>query len=74
MGSSIRNNKHELGFHIFILLFAIGVVVSSIVGASELDNRGTMYLTLGTMIGFGSLYQIYKIAKRTKRSKESLNT
>jgi len=65
----MRNKKFEFGFHIFILLFAIGVIVSSIVGASELD-RGTLYLTLGIMIGIGSLYQIYKIIRS---SKESLN-
>lgn len=69
MNSSKRNKKFEIGFHIIILLFAIGVIVSSIIGASEL-GRETLYLTLGTMIGIGSLYQIYKIIRSRK---ESLN-
>ncbi|MDV2686787.1 hypothetical protein RYX56_20720 [Alkalihalophilus lindianensis] len=69
MSSSKRNKKFEIGFHIIIFVFAIGVIVSTIIGASELD-RATLYLTLGIVIGIGSLYQIYKIIKSRK---ESLN-
>ncbi|MCL7749570.1 hypothetical protein [Halalkalibacter alkaliphilus] len=67
MSSLTRNKKVEIGFHIIILLFAIGVTASVIIGDSEL-GRETLYLTLGIMIGIGSIYQIYKIIRSRKKS------
>ncbi|WP_142675796.1 hypothetical protein [Bacillus taeanensis] len=54
--------KLKLGYHIFITLFAMGIIISSVLGYEEME-RATMYIILGIIIGMGSVFQIFKIAK-----------
>ncbi|WP_280768857.1 hypothetical protein [Salipaludibacillus daqingensis] len=64
------NHKTEIGFHLFIFFFMVIVFVSSIARLDEMD-RGFLYLTLSTLIGIGSLYQIYKVIRRNRRKQNN---
>jgi len=57
------SKKLEIGFHIFISLFALVVILSSIVGYEEME-RATMYILLGIVIGGSHLFQIFKTVKK----------
>ncbi|WEG18880.1 hypothetical protein PQ478_10445 [Alkalihalophilus pseudofirmus] len=54
---SVRRLK--IGFHIFIILFAIGVIVSSVLVYEEME-RAMMYIVLGVIIGISSLFQVFR--------------
>ncbi len=54
--------KLEIAFHIFITLFAVGIIVSSFLGYEELE-RATMYLILGAIIGLSSLFRLIKLLR-----------
>ena len=60
------SKKLELGFHIFIILFALGVILSSIVGYKEME-RSTMYILLGIVIGVSHLFQVFKTVRKQKK-------
>ncbi|MCM3584706.1 hypothetical protein M3182_02970 [Mesobacillus maritimus] len=60
------SKKLETGFHIFIILFAIGVILSSIVGNKEME-RATMYILLGIIIGGSHLFRVIKIVRKQKK-------
>ncbi|MFC0560771.1 hypothetical protein [Halalkalibacter alkalisediminis] len=49
----------KIAFHIFMTLFAIGVIVSSVLGYEEME-RAMMYIILGVIIGMSSLFQIFR--------------
>lgn len=53
----------KISYHAFITLFAIGVILSSVLGYEEME-RATMYIILGIGIGGNSLFQIFKIVKK----------
>ncbi|RBW68216.1 hypothetical protein [Bacillus taeanensis] len=53
----------KIGYHTFITLFAIGVILSSVLGYEEME-RATMYIILGIFIGWSSLFQIFKTLRK----------
>lgn len=51
--------KIQLGFHLIILLFAIGIIISSLFGFREME-RAPLYLILGLLFTAESIYGIFK--------------
>ncbi|MDQ0298116.1 hypothetical protein J2S78_000524 [Salibacterium salarium] len=62
MSEQKDTKKFKMGFHIFITLFALGIIISSISGYGEME-RATMYLILGVLIGGSSLFQFFKTVR-----------
>lgn len=58
-------NKFKLIFNFLILLFALGVIYSSLMGWSVLD-REILYLILGIAIFVSQLTSIIKLFKHHK--------
>lgn len=56
------SKKLKIGFHIFITLFMLGIIISSFFGYEEME-RATMYIILGIIIGGSSLFQTFKVAR-----------
>lgn len=57
--SNERYRKFKLSFHSIILIFAIGLIISSIVGFNEME-RAPLYLMLGLLFAAESAFGLYK--------------
>ena len=55
--------RFKLVFHSIILIFALCLFVSSIVGFDEME-RAPLYLTLAIVFNIQSVYELYKIKKQ----------
>ncbi len=64
MDQSVSGEKFEIGFNIFLLIFALIVVISSIFNLVD-TNRNTLYAILGIIIGSGSIIRLYKLKTNT---------
>ncbi|RDW17235.1 hypothetical protein [Oceanobacillus chungangensis] len=51
--------KFKISFHLIIFVFAIGLILSSIVGFNEVD-RALLYLILGILFALESSFGLYK--------------
>lgn len=49
----------KIVFHMLIFIFAIGLIIASIVGWHELD-RALLYLILGVVFALDSVFRLYK--------------
>ncbi|MDO6449204.1 hypothetical protein [Oceanobacillus profundus] len=59
MSESKDYRKFKISFHLIILIFAIGLIISSILGFNEMD-RALLYLILGILFALESTYGLYK--------------
>ncbi|MFU0788436.1 MAG: DUF2644 domain-containing protein [Virgibacillus proomii] len=55
-------NKFVIVFNAIITLFALGIIISSIIGWNDME-RASLYLILGVIIVLNRLWWIYKIIK-----------
>ncbi|MGY0691873.1 hypothetical protein ACW2QC_03660 [Virgibacillus sp. FSP13] len=51
--------KFKIGFHFTILIFAIGLIISTIVGFNDME-RALLYLILGILFVGESIFGLYK--------------
>lgn len=61
-------SKFQIGFHIFIVIIACGIIISYI-----LNNFQVGYMIIGSLIAVNSIYQLYKLAKTIKSTNENAN-
>lgn len=62
MDQVISGNKFEIAFNIFLLLFALVVVISSVFNLIDTE-RNFLYAILGILIGSGSITRLYQLKK-----------
>ncbi|SFM27503.1 hypothetical protein [Salibacterium qingdaonense] len=65
MNKSDGYTKFQVGFHIFIVLIALGIIASY-----ALNDFQVSYVIIGSVIAIGSIYQLYKLIKNTKSVNE----
>ncbi|WP_106497303.1 hypothetical protein [Lentibacillus sp. Marseille-P4043] len=51
--------KFKVSFHFIILSFAIGLIISTIVGFNDME-RASLYLILGILFAGESIFGLYK--------------
>ncbi|WP_088035141.1 hypothetical protein [Evansella clarkii] len=62
MDQVISGNKFEIAFNIFLLLFALVVVISSVFNLIDTESY-FLYAILGILIGSGSITRLYQLKK-----------
>lgn len=62
MDQVFSGNKFEIAFNIFLLLFALVVVISSVFNLIDTE-RNFLYAILGILIGSGSITRLYQLKK-----------
>ncbi|ADU28994.1 hypothetical protein [Evansella cellulosilytica] len=58
--------KFEASFDVFILLFGVIVIISSLLNVFDTD-RAHMYAIIGAILSIGSGYRLYKVKKLTEK-------
>ncbi|PYZ93026.1 hypothetical protein CR194_07450 [Salipaludibacillus keqinensis] len=64
MTNQKSTRKLEIGFHIFIILFAIFIIISSILEYEETERTTVMWILMGVLIGLSSIFRLIKLVKR----------
>ncbi|WP_087973428.1 hypothetical protein [Oceanobacillus rekensis] len=60
--------KFQIGFHIFIVLFALGIIYSYARNEFQI-----FFVTIGSVIAIASIYQLYRLIKNPKFINENTN-
>lgn len=64
--SGQKAKRFKIGYHTFIILVAIGIVLFSVFTHEELE-RATMYILFATLIGFTNIFEIFLMLRDQKK-------